>query len=123
MMISAKRLVGFRACEEEVKKFQRIYGTRSVRVTEAECLRRAQSFSWSWAAQRFFNRRQFLRFSRAADKAIDVYRDQKQQAEFHAAEAETKRTNEYDKQITAARRKLNRALASAFGRIAEGRLS
>ena len=48
--ITAKLLTEKNACEKHLKLFKRVFKGKSVKMTEANAVKYAQKFNWSWAA-------------------------------------------------------------------------
>ena len=72
MKITIKQLRRLGACEEQVEKFEHLFGP-SVIVTEALCVKHAQDFSWNWAAGKLLSAPAWEAYDEAATSAWKAY--------------------------------------------------
>ena len=118
MKITIKQLRRLGACEDQVEKFERLFGP-SVIVTEDLCVKHAKDFSWSWAAEKLLSAPAWEAYNEVLASAWKAYDEAVASAQEAYDEATAPAWKAYYKAAAPALKAYDEALASAFGRLAE----
>jgi hypothetical protein len=70
--LKLQTIIDKRACPEQVKLFRKVFG-KSVRVTEPLCVRMANQFDFTWAAQNLLTPEGVTEYTRVIAPALAEY--------------------------------------------------
>ena len=111
-ILHLQTLIDKGACSDQVKLFRERFG-KSVRVTEALCVRAAPDFDWNWAAQHLLSAPAHKAYNDACAPAQKAYNEARAPAQVYN-EARATAQKAYDEATAPARKVYNEARATAW---------